>query len=134
MARQEETSMNPATTGVRIVAGLGIIFWVVTGLWAFSSPASFYDAVATYPPYNPHFIRDIGAFTLGLGGGLALGLWVRDALAAVLGGSAVGGGFHVAAHVIDREQGGSLADTLGLAALAVAFVVATIAQARRRPV
>ena len=119
------------TTGARVAAWLGVVFWVGSGAWAFASPASFYDALATYPPFNAHFLRDAGAFMLGLGGGLVLGLWWRDALAAVLGGSAVGGVFHVAAHIIDREQGGSLSDTLGLAALAVVFVAGALTQRRQ---
>lgn len=118
------------TTGTRIVAGVGIVFWVVSGAWAFAAPAAFYDSVATYPPFNAHFLRDAGSFMLGLGGGLALGLWWRDALAAVLGGSAVGAVFHVAAHVIDRHQGGSLGETLALGVLAVAFVIAAVVQRR----
>jgi peptidoglycan/LPS O-acetylase OafA/YrhL len=125
--------MNPSTSPVRAVAALGILFWLASGLWAFASPSSFYDAVATYPPYNAHFLRDAGAFMLGLGGALGLGLWWRDALAAALGGSAVGGALHVAAHVIDRHQGGSLGDTLALTVLALAFATAAVAQRRRAP-
>ena len=123
--------MNATTTGTRMVAVIGIAFWVVFGAWAFASPATFYDAVAAYPPFNAHFLRDSCAFMLGLGAGLAAALWWRDALAAALGGSAVAATFHVAAHVIDRHQGGSLADTLGLAALAAAFVATAVAQRRR---
>lgn len=120
--------MNRSATAVRMVALLGVAFWLVSGAWAFASPASFYDAVAAYPPFNAHFLRDAGAFMLGLGGGLVFGLWWRDALAAALAGSGVGATFHVAAHVIDRQQGGSLSDTLALAALAVAFAAAALAQ------
>lgn len=123
--------MNTTTTGTRAVAVLGIAFWLVMGTWAFLTPAGFYDAVATYPPFNAHFLRDAGAFMLGLGAGLAVALRWRDALAAALAGSAVAALVHTAAHVVDRAQGGSLWDTLGLAALAVAFVVAAAAQHRR---
>jgi hypothetical protein len=123
--------VTATTTGTRVVALLGIAFWVVSGAWAFASPASFYDAVATYPPFNAHFLRDIGSFMLGLGAGLGVALRWRDALAAALAGSAVGATFHVAAHVIDLDQGGSLADILGLAVLALAFIAAALAQHRR---
>jgi hypothetical protein len=122
---------NAKTTGTLVVALGAIAFWIVSGAWAFASPASFYDAVATYPPFNAHFLRDAGAFMLGLGGGLVVALRWRDALAAALAGSAVGATFHVAAHVIDLEQGGSLADIAGLTALAVALVAAAVAQRRR---
>ena len=123
--------MNRTTAGTRAVALIGLAFWVVFGTWAFAAPASFYDAVAAYPPFNAHFLRDAGAFMLGLGGGLAAGLWWRDALAAALAGSGVAAVFHTAGHVIDRELGGSLGDTLGLAVLALALVVAAAAQRRR---
>ena len=123
--------VNRTTTGTRAVALIGIAFWVIFGAWAFAAPAAFYDAVATYPPFNAHFLRDAGAFMLGLGAGLATALWWRDALAAALAGSGVAAVFHTAGHVIDRELGGSLGDTLGLAVLAVALVVAAVAQHRR---
>jgi hypothetical protein len=38
------------------VWGVGVVF-----------PHSFYDNVATFEPYNRHFLHDIGAFTIGLG-------------------------------------------------------------------
>jgi hypothetical protein len=123
--------VTATTTGIRVVALVGIAFWVVSGTWAFASPASFYDAVATYPPFNAHFLRDIGSFMLGLGAGLAVALWWRDALAAALAGSAVGATFHVASHIIDLDQGGSWVDIVGLAALALALGAAALAQRRR---
>ena len=92
--------------GIRIVAiGAGLVLAVVGG-WAFVDPRSFYDLVATYPPYNEHFLRDIGAFNLGLAATLLLTLRWSDALLVVLAGNAVGAGFHAASHIIDADISG----------------------------
>ena len=87
---------------VALAAGVGL---AGTGLWAFFAPASFYD-FATYPPYNRHFIHDVGAFLLGLGAVLAIAGFVRDGLFVAVGGNAVGAWFHGISHLIDKEIGG----------------------------
>lgn len=92
------------------IIGIAAVFNTGTGLWAFAGPRSFYDLIATYPPYNAHFIRDIGAFLLGLGAVLIGALVWRDVVFVVLLGSTVAAGFHSASHLIDRHQGGTGAD------------------------
>lgn len=111
-------------------AWLAIAFWGVGGAWAFLSPATFFDSVANFPPYNAHFLRDAGAFMLGLGAAIALALRWTGALAVALGATAVAGVFHVISHVLDRAQGGSLRDTIGLGVFAVVVSVAAWAQQR----
>ena len=115
----------------RAIAILAVVFWAVFGMWAFAAPASFYEAVAVYPPFNAHFLRDAGAFELGLAGAVAAGLRWRDALATALAGTAVAGVFHFAAHVIDSERGGSFATTTALGVLAAIFVAGAILQLKR---
>ena len=116
--------------GVRAIAIMAIVFWCGIGVWAFVSPASFYESVATFPPYNAHFLRDAGAFMFGLGAAVAWALRVRDPLFVVLAASAVAGLLHVVSHIVDRAQGGSAATTAGLAVVAVLFSVAALAQQR----
>ena len=61
----------------RIVRGVlvaGAALFLLIGAWALIDPASFYAHVATFPPYNRHFLHDVGAFNLGIGAALALGL------------------------------------------------------------
>ena len=113
-----------------VAAALGVIT-IVIGLWALLAPQSFYDTIATFPPYNRHFLHDAGAFQLGLGAALLLALRVRDGLVVALGGYAVGGLAHAVAHLVDRDLGGRPAfDITGLTVLAALAIVA-IAMRRR---
>ncbi|HEX6337730.1 MAG TPA: hypothetical protein VFZ85_12300 [Jiangellaceae bacterium] len=95
---------------VRVVIAVGALFFAGSGVWAFVAPQSFYDVIATYPPYNAHFIRDIGAFLLGLGAMLIGALGWRDVRLVVLLGGTVAAGLHWASHLIDHDHGGRAAD------------------------
>jgi hypothetical protein len=100
------------------------------GLWAFLSPQSFYDQIATWPPYNKHFLHDVGAFQAGLGATLILAAFVGDALVVALSGAALGSVIHALAHFIDRANGGRSSDPAALGLLAALFVIAAIFRAR----
>jgi hypothetical protein len=50
-----------ATT--KVVAAAAGLLLVATGLWAFAAPRSFFEVVATYPPFNEHLLHDIGRST-----------------------------------------------------------------------
>ena len=119
----------------RVVAVLVGLVFVAAGAWAFATPYSFFDAAATFEPFNTHLIRDIGAFQLGLGAVLLLAVVVRDALLAALTGVAVGAVFHLLAHVIDRDLGGDpTVDIPQFAIIAALLVAAAVVRARtRRP-
>ena len=41
-------------------AAVGLLFGV-QGIWAFVAPRSFFDTLATFEPFNAHFVRDVGA-------------------------------------------------------------------------
>ncbi|HEV7886965.1 MAG TPA: hypothetical protein VGO92_05365 [Acidimicrobiales bacterium] len=107
---------------VRLVAWVGVAFFFFFGLWAFFDPASFFDKVAIFPPYNAHFLHDAGAFQIGLGTSLLLGLLGWGGLGTALGGAGLGSVVHVIAHVIDRDQGGRATDPVGLGLLALALL------------
>jgi hypothetical protein len=115
-----------AARGIAVVGGL---LFVGFGLWAFAAPRSFFDTVAVFEPYNAHFIRDIGAFQVGLGAVLLLATWWRDALLVALSGVAVGAAFHVVSHIIDRDAGGDPATDIPFFAL-IALLLAGGAVAR----
>jgi hypothetical protein len=122
--------MSRATHGIRIgVAVLGCIS-VGAGLWAMVAPHSFYDQAATYPPYNRHFIHDIGAFQIGLGGCLLAALAIRDALLVVLIGNSLGAVAHFVGHIADRSMGGSSSDPFTFGGLAIVMVALTLARWR----
>ncbi|MGH2943789.1 MAG: pyridoxamine 5'-phosphate oxidase [Solirubrobacteraceae bacterium] len=103
---------------------------IAAGLWALLAPRSFYLNAALFPPYNRHLFHDIGAFQLGLGACLAASLVLKDALAVVLAGNAVGGVAHFAAHVADRDQGGNASDPVTFGVLAALLIALTVARLR----
>ena len=116
----------------RIVAWVVAGFWIGSGAWAFLAPRSFYDQLATFPPYNVHFLHDIGALSIGLGAVIALALLGASALRAALLGVGIGSAFHVLSHVIDYDLKSDPADIAGLAAITLAALAAGFAIDRAR--
>ena len=102
------------------------------GIWALVAPASFYESIAAFPPYNEHFLHDLGAFQIGLGATLLLALRFRDALVVALGGYTAGAVAHAAAHVVDRELGGRPSDPLSLSVIALVALAALLLHASRK--
>lgn len=112
---------------VALVAGLQSIFF---GAWALVAPENFYDTIATFPPYNEHFLHDVGAFQLGLGAVLLLALRFRDALYVALAGFGVAEVLHTVAHIVDSDLGGRTSNTVVLGIIAVAVIVAAVLETR----
>jgi hypothetical protein len=117
---------------VRVVIAVGALLFAGSGVWAFAAPQSFYDVIATYPPYNAHFIRDIGAFLFGLGAMLVGALAWRDVRLVVLLGGTVAAGLHWASHVIDHDHGGRAADPWLTGAFALLILTGLVAQLTTR--
>jgi hypothetical protein len=93
----------------RIVAASGGAFFLGSGLWAMASPESFFEAAATFEPFNAHLLRDIGAFMVGLGAVLLLAAArpAAEALAVTLFGVGAGSLAHTVSHAVDRDLGGT---------------------------
>lgn len=120
------------TTFGRVAAGIDAISFLVFGAWALVAPTSFFDQLAAWPPYNRHFIHDIGVFQLGIGVALAAGLSrMRGALAALAGG-AVAAFLHVVSHIVDYDDGGRSSDPYVLGIFALLLVVAFFVESRSR--
>lgn len=114
----------------RGIALLGGLFFVGLGLWAFFDPRSFYEQLATYPPYNRHLFHDIGAFQVGIGAALLLALTWKDALAVAFGGAAAGSVVHAISHFIDKDLGGKDTDPWFLSFLAAVILIGLVARRR----
>jgi hypothetical protein len=134
---RDDTAPRGGRTSANVIGWVTILagaMFLLFGLWAFLGPQSFFDAVATFEPYNAHLVRDIGAFQIGLGAVLVLVAALHDAHAGALLGVGVGAAFHAVAHVIDRDLGGSPGtDIPTFAIVAVALLLAGIAQLRAGP-
>ncbi len=115
---------------VRVVALTIGVFMLGVGAWAFFAPESFFARLAAFEPYNEHFLRDIGAFQIGLGAVLLFAVVWADALLVALTGVASGFVFHFFSHLIDRAAGGRVTDvpTFGLLALVMILAAAWRAQ------
>lgn len=111
----------------RPAAGLVAFFWLASGLWAFFAPQSFFDQLATFPPYNVHLIHDLGSFSIGLGAVIAFALARMSAMRAALLGVGVGSVFHVASHLIDYAQKPDPMDIVGLSLVALLTLGAAFA-------
>ena len=107
-----------------VVAAFGILT-LALGIWALIDPSSFFDNVADWPPYNRHFIHDIGAFQVAIGAALLFALvWRSDAVLAALGGAAIGATLHWIAHITDEDLlGGNDADPYLLGIIALILVL-----------
>ena len=116
---------DPLTT--RVIGAVIGAFYLVTGVWAFLAPSSFFNAVATFAPLNIHLLHDAGAFQIGLGLVLTLAVALRAPLRvpliAVLAASVV----HLFAHIEDVRLGGH--PTTDLPALALICIALAIALA-----
>lgn len=103
------------------------VFWILTGAWAFLGPKSFYDRLATFPPYNVHFLHDIGAFSIGLGTVLLLASLRWSTLRTALVGVGTGSAVHFVSHVVDYDLKPSVGDLVTFALAAVIPLVAGFA-------
>ncbi|MDP8956733.1 MAG: hypothetical protein M3N24_07230 [Actinomycetota bacterium] len=115
-----------------LAAWVGAIFTLVTGAWALVAPRSFYEVLATYPPYHRHLFHDIGAFQLGIAAALLAGLARRTPLAVGLWGGAVAATLHAVSHWIDAGLGGRASDPWLLSLLAAVLVAGFIAAEVRK--
>jgi uncharacterized protein YjeT (DUF2065 family) len=122
--------MQTTSVYVRVAWVSGVLFFVVLGAWPFLSPHSFYDALATFPPFNAHLLRDIGVFSLGTGAALLVALKWRDGLLVALAGASAASVLHVISHIVDSDKGGKATDVPLLAVLAVVLVVGVVARAK----
>jgi hypothetical protein len=111
-------------------AALGVVVFGVTGVWAMIWPQSFFERVATYPPYNLHLIHDLGAFQLGIAAALVAGIASRSALAVSMWAGAVAATAHAIFHWLDRDLGGRTSDAPSLTLVAALLVAGLIAAER----
>lgn len=123
--------MSTTWSAPRVVALLAGIVLVVLGIWALADPQSFYERLATYPPYNEHLLHDIGAFQTGIGAALLFTFFWTDAPLVALAGASVGEVLHFVAHVVDRGDGGRATDPAAIGLLALVIVAGALWRRRQ---
>ncbi len=120
--------MNGADFYVRFITLFGAAGALAAGAWAFLFPASFFDAVAPYPPFSSHFVRDAGAAATGFSAMLVLAIRSKDPIAVALGALAVGSLFHALSHLIDIDT--RPADFVGLTVFACLVMYGLVRRVR----
>jgi hypothetical protein len=130
----ERSATQARRRGARIVAWLGAVFFLGSGIWAMVAPQSFFEAAATFEPFNAHLLRDVGALMVGLGAVLLLASArpAAEALAVALCGVGVGALAHTVSHVVARDHGGTPAVDIPVwAVLSLVFLWAGVARWRQ---
>lgn len=114
------------STLTRIVLAVGAFSSLVPGVWIFVATRNFAEFAAPWADYSAHFLRDAGAFQVGLGVAFLTVLVWREAIGAVLAGFTAGTLLHALSHIID----GDTPVALLLAALGALGVVALVLRVR----
>jgi predicted anti-sigma-YlaC factor YlaD len=89
---------------VRAVLLVSAVTQLAVGVWTFVSPGSFYDVLATYPPENDHFLKDVGAWNIALGLAALIAARTPSWQRGMLGVLAVLYTLHAVSHAIDLDQ------------------------------
>ncbi len=131
---QPASRSQVSDTAGRVAAAIGAVAFLPFGAWAMVAPRSFFDAVATFHPYNQHLVQDIGAFQLGLGVVLLIAALrpTTDALGVALVGCGIGAAAHVVSHVIGHDLGGKPATDIPTFTLVAVILLAAGARRLRR--
>jgi hypothetical protein len=90
--------------------GVLAIYELALGLWMVVSPRSFFDQVASFGFYPPHFIRDVSTWQVALGATLAVAASRPSWRAPLLAFATLQTGLHAINHWVDVND----ASTLGI--------------------
>jgi hypothetical protein len=88
-------------TPVRLLILIVGALHLVTGFFMAIAPREFYDSLATFPPYNGHFLRDVSTFYLALGAMLVVAAGRRSWQIPLLALAVVQYALHVGSHLLD---------------------------------
>lgn len=113
-----------------VAAGLA---YLVPGVWAQVHPSSFARVVAPFPPYNVHYLHDLGAYSCGIAVSVLTALIWSNALGSALAGAGATSVLHLASHVTDSHLGGHWYDLLTLGAVTLLVLAPLLRLAARRP-
>ena len=117
-----------------VAVGVLGAYQLLLGLWMLVSPRSFYDQIAGFGAYPPHFIRDTSTWQIALGVTLLAAVSRRSWRAPLLAFAALQTGLHAINHWVDVDKASSLGvglfDAISLTVLTVVIVALWRAAAR----
>lgn len=108
------------------LAGAG---YMLSGLAQLLAPQWFFENIGDFPPYNRHYVGDLGAFVLAMGAGLLVAARQPERHRLLIGVVALGSGLHALNHLYDDWLSADwspahlLSQTLPLALLALALAL-----------
>jgi hypothetical protein len=110
-----------------LVVGILAAYELVLGLWMVIAPRSFFDQIAAFGAYPPHFIRDTSTYQLALGATLAVAVSRPSWRAPLLAFAALQSGLHAINHWVDVGNASSLGiglfDAISLTVFTVVIAV-----------
>lgn len=113
----------------QVVVAVSGGFYALTGLALLFAPVWFFDVIGHFPPFNRHYLGDLGAFTLALGVGLLLAAREPRRHRLLIGAAALASLVHLGNHLYDDWLGNAWSvshffiETLPLALIAVALAL-----------
>ena len=111
---------------IPVVLALGGLMYSLVGAALLLAPAWFHETIGRFPPFNRHYLGDLGAFHLPLGVGLLVAACDPSRYRGIIGVAAATSLLHVANHLYDAAGARMPADqwlfqvpVLGVAAVAL---------------
>ncbi len=102
---ERDVSAVQVSTLVRLIVALNGVLFVVTALALLFAPMWFLENIGKYPPFNRHYMGDLGAFLLPIGIGLVFASRVPHQHRGVVGVAAGGSLLHALNHIYDSIVG-----------------------------
>jgi hypothetical protein len=96
------------SSSLRIAVAVLAAYELVLGLWMLVAPRSFFDQIAAFGAYPPHFIRDTSTYQLALGATLAVAVGRPAWRTPLLAFAALQSGLHAINHWVDVGKASSL--------------------------
>lgn len=114
---------------IQILLLLTGLFYAFSGLALLFAPAAFYETIGHFPPFNQHYMGDLGAFLLPLGLGLLVVMRDPAGNRTYLLVTAIASLLHALNHAYYDWQVGSslthwLSETIPLITLAILIFIA----------
>jgi hypothetical protein len=130
-------NVAPHPRFAQLIVGVAGALNLLIGIAMLVAPVWFYDTIGTFPPYNRHFLGDLGSFLLPLGAGLLVAARDPARHALLIGVVALGSLLHSLNHTYDALISQAplafwLSDTLPLLLLGVLMLLAYTSLPRKQ--
>ncbi len=118
---------------VRAVVLVGGMMYTFIGLALIFAPTWFFETIGNFPPFNRHYMGDLGSFTLPIGIGLVIASRDPARHWGLIGAVVAANLFHAVNHLYDAIIGHQplsvwFVDTVPLVGFAIIFGIAYRAQ------